>query len=553
MIKHSKKNMSLRLCEIKNKEKNMSPRFFATKNKENKLSYIFNVKNNRKRNMLFRRFATICMMIALAGMTAYQDGLECVMAKEDDVVTLRVCNWEEYIDEGGWGEDETISLSDKDIIGENPMYEDFEEWYYDTYHQKVKVEYSCFGTNEELYNMLTLGDEYDIVCPSEYMIMKLMTEDMLVPFSEEFFDESIEENYYIKGVSPFIRNAFETNEINGEPWSKYAAGYMWGITGIIYNPEEVSYEEASTWKIMTNEKFHRRITIKDNVRDAFFGAVGAVKAEKLTSDSFINDPDYTKNLAEEMNDLSPETLETVLAYLQETRENVYSFETDSGKADMISGKVVAGYQWSGDAVYAMDQAQADDFYLNFAVPKESTNLYFDGWVMLKSGIKDDAKKQHAAEAFINYISMPENVVRNMYYIGYTSVISGGDSNEIFDYLNYCYGVEEVEEDVVEYPLGYFFSGETDDADYIILTQKDQVDRQLGAQYPSQETMERSAIMRYFDADENAAVNRMWIDVRCYNVKNVPVYVWIIIVIFLIVAAVFLIRGKIVANSIRHRF
>lgn len=109
--------------------------------------------------MLFRRFATICMVIALAGMTAYQDGLECVMAKDDDVVTLRVCNWEEYIDEGGWGEDETISLSEKDIIGENPMYEDFEEWYYDTYHQKVKVEYSCFGTNEELYNMLTLGDE----------------------------------------------------------------------------------------------------------------------------------------------------------------------------------------------------------------------------------------------------------------------------------------------------------------------------------------------------------------------------------------------------------
>lgn len=181
-----------------------------------------------------------------------------------------------------------------------------------------------------------------------------------------------------------------------------------------------------------------------------------MKADKLTSDLFINDPDYAKKLAEEMNDLSPETLENVLAYLQETRDNVYSFETDSGKADMISGKVVAGYQWSGDAVYAMDQAQADDFYLNFAVPKESTNLYFDGWVMLKNGIKDDAKKQHAAEAFINYISMPENVVRNMYYIGYTSVISGGDSNEVFDYLNYCYGAEEEEEDVVEYPLGYFF-------------------------------------------------------------------------------------------------
>lgn len=186
MIKLSEKNLPLRLCDIKNEEKNMSLRFFATKNKENKLSYIFNVKNNRKRNMRFRRFAAICMMIALAGMTAYQIGLECVMAQENDVVTLRVCNWEEYIDEGGWGEDETISLSDKDIIGENPMYEDFEEWYYDTYHQKVRLNTAVLVPNEELYNMLTLGDEYDIVCPSEYMIMKLMTEDMLVPFSEDF-------------------------------------------------------------------------------------------------------------------------------------------------------------------------------------------------------------------------------------------------------------------------------------------------------------------------------------------------------------------------------
>ena len=88
------------------------------------------------------------------------------------------------------------------------MVEDFEEWYLETYGIKVNVEYSTFGTNEDLYNMLTLGDEYDLVCPSEYMIMKLMAQGQLVPLSEEFFDTSDENNYYINGVSPYIRSIF---------------------------------------------------------------------------------------------------------------------------------------------------------------------------------------------------------------------------------------------------------------------------------------------------------------------------------------------------------
>ena len=61
------------------------------------------------------------------------------------------------------------------------MVEDFENWYYENYGVKVNVQYSCFGTNEDLYNMLTLGDVYDLVCPSEYMIMKLMSENKLEP------------------------------------------------------------------------------------------------------------------------------------------------------------------------------------------------------------------------------------------------------------------------------------------------------------------------------------------------------------------------------------
>ena len=451
----------------------------------------------------------------------------CVRAAESEekAVTLRVCNWEEYIDLGDW--DETIDLESGDIIGENSMVEDFEEWYYETYGKRVNVEYSTFGTNEDLYNMLTLGDVYDIVCPSEYMFMKLMAEGMLVPLSDEFFDKTDENNYYTRGVSPYIREVFENHEINGESWAKYAAGYMWGITGIVYNPEVVSEEEASTWQILNNPKFKRQVTIKDNVRDSYFAAVGALKHDLLTSPEFRADPNYKQRLEEEMNDVSPETIKTVQDYLQDVKDNAYSFETDSGKADMITGKVVANYQWSGDAVYSLDQAEEDDYILNFAVPEESTNIYFDGWVMLKSGIGDDAEKQHAAEAFINFNSRPDNAIRNMYYIGYTSVIGGGDDTRIFEYADWCYGAEDDEEDVVEYPLGYFFTGDNSDENYVITAPEEQLRRQLFAQYPTQEAISKSSIMVYFDSDKNDVINQMWINVRCFNLYDVPVWAWAI--------------------------
>ena len=452
-------------------------------------------------------------------------------------VTLRVCNWEEYIDLGDWDEEETIDLESGDIIGENSMVEDFEQWYYETYGVKVKVEYSTFGTNEDLYNMLTLGDVYDIVCPSEYMIMKLMAEDKLVPLSEHFFDTSDENNYYSKGVSPYIRNIFEKNEINGEAWSKYAAGYMWGLTGIVYNPEEVSEEDASSWKILDNPDYKRQVTIKDNVRDSYFAAVGALKSDLLTSESFRNDPDYKQKLVDEMNDTSPETIQAVQDYLQDVKNNAYSFETDSGKADMITGKVLANYQWSGDAVYTMDQAEEDGVFLDYAVPEESTNIYFDGWVMLKNGVGEDKDKQQAAEAFINFNSRPDNAIRNMYYIGYTSVISGGDDPRVFEYADWNYSAEDEEEDTVDYDLAYFFTEDADSEDYIITAPAEQVKRQLYAQYPDADAKDRSSIMIYFDEKQNQDINQMWVSVRCFNIHDVPVWIWTITVILAIVILV----------------
>jgi spermidine/putrescine transport system substrate-binding protein len=253
-----------------------------------------------------------------------------------------------------------------------------------------------------------------------------------------------------------------------------------------------------------------------------------LKSDLLTDEVFTGSDDYHAKLGLEMNDVSEDTIEQAQALLSDMVDNCYSLETDSGKADMITGKIVANYQWSGDAVYAMDQAEEDDFYLKFAVPKECTNLWFDGWVMLKDGIANDSEKQQAAEAFVNFLSRPDNAVRNMYYIGYTSSIAGGDDDTVFEYVNWCYGVEDDEEDTIDYPIGYFFSGDEDDEDYVVVASVEQVDRQLYAQYPSSEVIERSAVMQYFDTDANKNINQMWINVRCFNILDVPVIIWVIV-------------------------
>ncbi len=483
---------------------------------------------NRKNEIKYKK--TLCAAV-LAGLVCFTlPGFfkEAKAADQTADVTIRVANWEEYIDLGDWDEEDTIDLDSGDIIGVTSMIDDFEDWYYETYGIRAHVEYSTFGTNEDLYNMLTLGDEFDLVCPSEYLIMKMMAQDQLVPLSDEFFDTSDENNYYSIGVSPYIKEIFDSKKIDGEPWSKYMAGYMWGITGIVYNPEVMSEEEASSWKVLNDRKFHRQITLKDNVRDSYFAAVGAIKSDLLTSEEFLNDPDYAMNLEREMNDVSPETIAAVEEFLQDAKDNAYSFETDSGKADLMTGKVAANLQWSGDSVYTLDQADEEDFTLAFAVPEEATNIYFDGWVMLKNGIQGDAAKQHAAEAFINFISRPDNVIRNMLYVGYTSVISGTEDGRIFEYAKWCYEAEEDEEDVEDYPVGYFFTGDNTDEEFVITAPSDQIYRQLFSCYPSLEAMERSSIMTYFDDEANEAINQMWIHVRCFNIHDVPAGLWIAI-------------------------
>ncbi len=467
------------------------------------------------------KFKKILSVAAACGLIGASALTMAGCSEQDGVITLRVCNWEEYIDLGGWKDDERITLDNgEEIFGVNAIYDDFTEWFNETHDYKVKVEYSTFGTNEDLYNRLSLGDVYDLVCPSDYMIMKLLAEDKIQEYSTDF-----ESGEYATNVSPYINGIFTQYH-----WDKYAACYMWGTTGIVYNPEKIEdVADVSTWNILLNEDYKRQVTIKDNVRDAYFAALGIINSEKLTTQ--LLDSEELTNL---MNATDSETITKAEDVLKRIKNNVYSFETDSGKADMVTGKVIANYQWSGDAITILDGADADGTELWYSVPDECANLWFDGWVMLKSGIDGNEKRQAAAEAFVNFLSRPKNAIRNMYYIGYTSAIAG---DTVFEYLDWNYGAED-DVDTIDYDVNYFFKKDDNDGKYIIYADADnfKIDentgeinrgRQLFAQYPPENVKSRSVVMRDFE-DKLTDINQMWINVRCLDVTDIsPVTIGII--------------------------
>lgn len=431
----------------------------------------------------------------------------------DSTLVLRVANSEEYIDEGGWDEEELIDLGQEKIIGRDPMVRDFEAWYEETYGERVRVEYATYGTNEELYNQMTLGDTFDVVCPSEYMIMKLMGEERLQPFSRQFFDTAEKNNYYVRGISPYIKEVFQNLKVGEQPLSQYGAGYMWGTMGIVYDPEKLTEEMVSHWSVLTDPAHYKQITMKDSVRDSYFVGLGILYEKELLQAALLSETDYRAILSQRLNDTRQETVDRVEKILSDMRNNAYSLETDSGKADLVTGKVVANMQWSGDAVYTLDQAEEDGITLAYSVPEECSNLWFDGWCMMREGLAEDKRKQRAAEAWINFLSRPDNVVRNMYYVGYTSVIAGGDSDVVYDYADYCYGAKGDSEDTEEYSLAYFFGG---DQDYVLSVEKSQAKRQIFARYPPAGVLRRSAVMMCFPDDVNRRISQMWTNIRCFD-------------------------------------
>ena len=211
-----------------------------------------------------------------------------------------------------------------------------------------------------------------------------------------------------------------------------------------------------------------------------------------------------------MNETTDQTIAQVKERLIDMRENIYGLETDEGKLDVIAGRLNASYQWSGDAVYILDEAESEsELYLEYSIPSAASNLWFDGWVLM-NGIAEE--KIPVATAFINFLSQPINVVRNMYYIGYTSCISGNaedEENLIYSYIEETYGYSDDSDDTpVQYDLSEYF-GEG----HILTVPENQTRRQLFAQYPDAETAKRLVVMQNFDLKTNEKLNRMWNNIK----------------------------------------
>ena len=474
---------------------------------------------------LFALFLAVPFLFSLAGCDSKQE------------TVLRVYNWEDYISEPGdeEGEDEYVDLIAK-FEEENPG---------------IRVEYSTFGTNENMYNELKINPGgYDLVCPSDYMIMKMIEENMCEPFTDDFLQNS----NYAAYASPYIRELFE---LNG--WTKYSVAYMWGTMGYVYNPETVKAEDLTSWAGIWNDAYSGKSTIKDSVRDSYFLGVAYVyrdELEKLAEEYNVrnlsdeNYAEYNAKVTQIMNRTDEETLEKVKDSLIDLKKYLYGFEVDSGKQDMVTGKISINFAWSGDAVYTMDEAEpvynedtgkleADGVYLNYAIPEECSNIWFDGWVMPKGANVELAQK------FIDFLSTPENAVANMNYIGYTSAIAGDAVfEEMIDWYDESYvdesagpsspnggrGFDEEGHPLQAYDLNYFFQGTGSYDDYCIYVSEESLSRQIFAQYPTEEVITRSAIMQHFDNATTTAVNEMW-----EEVKGLPIPVWAYIVIAVIAA------------------
>jgi len=205
---------------------------------------------------------------------------------------LKVYNWSDYIDES--------------------VLPEFEAWYKAETGQDIKVVYQTFDVNETMLSKIEKGHEdYDVVCPSDYIIERMLNTGLLLPLDFSTIPDKV--NYIKLNRSPYIKGVFDAINPNINA-NDYSVAYMWGTSGIIYNTEKVTREEASTWDVIRNPKFAGQILIKDAPRDVYGPVLIYLKQDDLKSGKVTLD--------ELMKDSSDESLAAVEAYLKQVKDGV---------------------------------------------------------------------------------------------------------------------------------------------------------------------------------------------------------------------------------------
>jgi Spermidine/putrescine-binding periplasmic protein len=246
----------------------------------------------------------------------------------------------------------------------------------------LKVSYEEFATNEEMYPKIKAGAvKYDVVCPSDYMIQKMIQENLL---SEIDYKN-------VPNIKNIDKQYLESSK-EFDPQNKYSVPYCWGTVGILYNKKMVK-EPVNSWSILWDKKYKDNVLMQDSVRDSF-GITLKYLGYSLNSTS-----------EKELNAAKEKLIEQNKAGI------VQAYVIDQVRDKMIGNEAALGVIYSGEALYT--KRQNPD--LEYVVPKEGSNVWIDSWVIPKN-----ASHKENAEKFINFLCRGDIALKNFNYITYST-------------------------------------------------------------------------------------------------------------------------------------
>ncbi len=244
----------------------------------------------------------------------------------------------------------------------------------------IEVVYDEFETNEIMYPKVESGaSKYDVICPSDYMIQKMIDNDLLA-----------EINFDNVPNSTNIGADYWTQSQQFDPENKYSVPYCWGTVGILYNKTMVS-EPVTSWGVLWDEQYKDNILMQDSVRDAFMVAL-----------SYAGYP---------INSTDSAQLEEARDLLIEQKPLTQAYVIDQVRDKMIGGEAAIGVIYSGEAIYT----QRENPDLEYVIPEEGTNIWIDSWVIPKN-----AENKENAEKFIDFMCRADIALKNFDYITYST-------------------------------------------------------------------------------------------------------------------------------------
>ena len=481
--------------------------------------------------------------------------------------------------------------------------DDFKAYYKSLTGRDIKVTYVTFDTNETMLTKILNGDSIvDVMCPSEYAIQKLLEQDMLLEMNyfgeaEDYIDTSSLNGYVHNSGNVDVQfvqkidEVFGSVQINGADGAKtvkmsdYFVPYMYGTLGILYNKvyfEELGIYDRETlnkanWGILFNDDgsgnmlsdgLTGRIYMKDSIRDSYAATVFYMLERGMLDGLTVTDKNsanygklYTElSMGDMINTVDDQLIELCGNVLKTQKDQLYGYEVDFGKNELIQGIAYVDLAWSGDALYAVEESWDDDYIdpmleydegesggytLGYYVPHDSGNIWFDGWVIPKTC--PDSHLQ-AAKIFINFLNELYVAANNMMEIGYTAAVDGekvkndAECREILAQGYYVYGEDweitdedgnVLSQEECDYASwqefeDYFFNNfdPIDDSNW-----RYPFEIMAGNEY--NRGIEELGVMRDFGAN-NYKVSTMWEDVRSTGITAWALRGWTVLAAAVIV-------------------